>query len=103
MKKSSINKSKLIFISVLIFVFNVTLTRAGVSYLTGKELGILVLIFIISSIVKLIIIAASIYCLAYYTFIINNKNKKKFSRIEKIIIAVITFIAYFIYLELLKG
>jgi len=101
--KKIINKSKLIFSSILIFVFNVTLTRASDLHLTEKELGRLILIFVVSSIVKLIIIAVSIYCLAYFIFIVNNKNKKKFSKIEKIILVIIMFVVYLIYLELLKG
>jgi hypothetical protein len=98
-----ISKAKIIFYAVLNFVFNVTLTKASNLHLTEKELGRLILIFIISSIMKLIIIAVFIYCLAYHIFIVNNKNKKKFSKMEKIIMAILTFIIYFIYLELLKG
>lgn len=101
--KKVINKSKLIFYSVLIFVFNITLTKAGVLYLTEQELTKLIFILIISSMLKLIATTVFIYCLAYYIFISNNKNRKKFSRVEKYILIIITFIIYFIQLELSKG
>ena len=96
------NKLKLIFYTVLIFVFNFSSVEANNWHITEKELGKLIIIFVISSLIKIIIIASIVYLIFYY-LILKNRKEKKLTRIEKFILITITLFLYLLNIFIIKA
>ena len=104
-----VNKAKLVFCTTCVFIFSANIVIADTveindGHLNDVNLEKLVIeklpIYILFFLIKFIIIASIVYSISYYLFIIKNKERKKFSMVEKIVLMAAIIVLYFIINEL---